>query len=124
MIVIFTFSLLQIIVACLVRVYLLTHKTYPKIKIRCHYFYYKSNLPTTYFIIKSKRLLSEQMNAYLRDIRARSEQTNIIIIGNHIDYEELYRNHYRVFGVIDLTNNKYLIFINNQTHFYLDSIYG
>ncbi|MFA9493789.1 hypothetical protein [Streptococcus sp. E17BB] len=82
---------------------------------------YKSS---TYFIIKSKFLTVEKMDLYLKDIRFRSEKSEVIIIGSHIDYEELFKNHYRVFGVIDTTNNKSLTFIRDQVHFYLDGLYG
>ncbi|NKZ20129.1 hypothetical protein HF992_04595 [Streptococcus ovuberis] len=63
------------------------------------------------------------MNGYLRDIRTYSELATIIIIGQNIDYEELFKNHYRVFGVIDITENKSLTFLRNQIHFYLDGLY-
>lgn len=64
------------------------------------------------------------MYAYLKEIRFRSNFANIIIVGEHIDYEELFKNHYRVFAVIDTTNNKSLTFIRDQVHFYLDGLYG
>lgn len=63
------------------------------------------------------------MNGYLQDIRTYSELATIIIVGQNIDSEELFRNHYRVFGVIDTTSNKSLTFIRNQVHFYLDGLY-
>ena len=64
------------------------------------------------------------MTFFLEDIRRHSQLANIILIGSNIDYEELYRNHYRVFGVIDTTENKSLTFIRDQIHFYLDGLYG
>lgn len=78
--------------------------------------------PNIYFIIKSGLLTSEKMNQFLKDIRKRSQQANIIIIGSHINYEELYQNHYRVYGVIDTTTNKSLSYIKNQIIFYLDGL--
>lgn len=79
---------------------------------------------SVYFIIKSRFLKSENMYSYLRDIRSRSDLATIIIIGSHINYDELFKNHYRVFGVIDTTENKSLAFIRDQVHFYLDALYG
>lgn len=81
---------------------------------------YKSQI---YFIIKSIFLTPEKMYAYLEDIRSRSDLATIIIIGSHINYDELFKNHYRVFGVIDTTENKSLAFIRDQVHFYLDALY-
>lgn len=82
---------------------------------------YKSQI---YFIIKSIFLTPEKMYAYLEDIRSRSDLATIIIIGSHINYDELFKNHYRVFGVIDITENKSLASIRDQVHFYLDALYG
>lgn len=81
---------------------------------------YKSSI---YFIIKSGFLTSEKMNLYLKSIQFYSKKSEIIIIGSQIDYDELYRNHYRVFGVIDITNDKSLTFIKDKVHFYLDGLY-
>ncbi|HEP1431652.1 TPA: hypothetical protein VH926_000781 [Streptococcus pyogenes] len=64
------------------------------------------------------------MYAYLEHIRSQSDLATIIIIGSHINYDELFKNHYRVFGVIDTTENKSLAFIRDQVHFYLDALYG
>ncbi|HEM5208899.1 TPA: hypothetical protein U1321_000995 [Streptococcus suis] len=69
-------------------------------------------------------MTSEQVTFFLEDIRRHSQLANIILIGSNIDYEELYRNHYRVFGVVDTTENKSLTFIRDQIHFYLDGLYG
>ena len=81
---------------------------------------YKSSI---YFIIKSGFLTSEKMNLYLKSIQFHSKKSEIIIIGSQIDYDELYRNHYRVFGVIDITNDKSLTFIKDKVHFYLVGLY-
>ena len=81
---------------------------------------YKSSI---YFIIKSGFLTSEKMNLYLKSIQFHSKKSEIIIIGSQIDYDELYRNHYSVFGVIDITNNKSLKYIKEKIHFYLEEIY-
>ncbi|GGE28942.1 hypothetical protein [Streptococcus himalayensis] len=124
MIEIFPNSLISFFIALITKIYLLSKRKYRDIKISLYYHPYKSHIPTTYFIIKSMFLSANQLNLYLQDIRAHSELANIIIIGSHINYEELFRNHYRVFGVIDTTENKSLKFIRNQIHFYLDSLYG
>ncbi|WP_236562960.1 hypothetical protein [Streptococcus halichoeri] len=82
---------------------------------------YKSNI---YFIIKSFFMTSNQMYKYLDDIRLTHFHASIIIIGSHIDYEEIFKKHYRVFGVIDTTTNKSFTFIRDQISFYLDSLYN
>ena len=81
---------------------------------------YKSSI---YFIIKSGFLTSEKMNLYLKSIQFHSKKSKVIIIGSQIDYDELYRNHYSVFGVIDITNNKSLRYIKDKIHFYLEELY-
>lgn len=124
MIKVFPHSALSIFVAVIIKCYLIIHHTHSKIKLSFSYYPYKSYIPTTYFIIKSRFLTSDQMNCYLRDIRLHSERANIIIVGKNINYEELYKNHYRVFGVIDTTNNKSLAFIRAQIRFYLDGLYS
>ena len=47
----------------------------------------------------------------------------IIIVGENIDYELLFKNHYLVFGVIDRTNDHSLNFLKQQIWFYLEEIY-
>ena len=81
---------------------------------------YKSS---TYFIIKSGSLTSKKMKLYLKSIQFSSKKSEVIIIGSQIDYDELYRNHYSVFGVIDITKNKSLKYIKEKIHFYLEEIY-
>ena len=81
---------------------------------------YKSS---TYFIIKSRSLTSKKMKLYLKSIQFHSKKSKVIIIGSQIDYDELYRNHFSVFGVIDITNNKSLKYIKEKIHFFLDSLY-
>ena len=81
---------------------------------------YKSS---TYFIIKSESLTSKKMKLYLKSIQFSSKKSEVIIIGSQIDYDELYRNHYSVFGVIDITNNKSLKYIKEKIHFYLEELY-
>ena len=63
------------------------------------------------------------MKLYLKSIQFSSKKSEVIIIGSQIDYDELYRNHYSVFGVIDITNNKSLKYIKKKIHFYLEEIY-
>ena len=124
MIKIFPHSLLSIFVSLVIQHYLFISQLHSKIKLSFSYYPYKSYIPTTYFIIKSNFLTSEQVTFFLEDIRRHSQLANNILIGSNIDYEELYRNHYRVFGVIDTTENKSLTFIRDQIHFYLDGLYG
>lgn len=112
------------LLALIIKLYALKKPGFPKLKVSLCYHPYKSHLPTTYFIIKSKYLPSEKMNFYLQNIRTQSEQANIIIIGSHIDYEALYRHHYRVFGVIDMTENKSLTFLKEQVHLYMEALYA
>ncbi|MBM7635563.1 hypothetical protein JOC31_000356 [Streptococcus saliviloxodontae] len=116
-------SVLSIFVAIIIKIYLINHKIYSKITLSFSYYPYKYDSYTTYFIIKSQFLTSEQMSFYLQEIRNHSELANIIIIGKNIDYEELFKNHFRIFGVIDTTNNRSLTFIRAQVHFYLDGLY-
>ena len=80
---------------------------------------YKSS---TYFIIKSGSLTSKKMKLYLKSIQFSSKKSEVIIIGSQIDYDELYRNHFSVFGVIDITNNKSLKYIKEKIHFYLEEL--
>ncbi|MFU2163928.1 hypothetical protein ACMZ6Z_03835 [Streptococcus pluranimalium] len=124
MINIFPHSILSIIVAGIIKCYLIAHQAHSNIKLSLTYYPYKYYSSITYFIIKSRFLTSEQMSHYLREIRTHSELANIIIIGNHIDYEDLFKNHYRVFGVIDTSDHKSLRFIRDRIHFYLDGLYG
>ena len=124
MIEVFPHSALSIFVVIIIKYYLITHHIHSKIKLSFSHYPYKNDSPTTYFIIKSKFLTSEQVTFFLQDIRRHYQLANIILIGSNIDYEELYRNHYRVFGVIDTTENKSLTFIRDQIHFYLDGLYG
>ena len=86
-------------------------------KINCKY---KSS---TYFIIKSRSLTSKKMKLYLKSVQSSSKKSEAIIIGSQIDYDELYRNHYSVFGVIDITNNRSLKYIKEKIHFYLEELY-
>lgn len=124
MIEIFPISWLSIVLIAIVKYYLILHNINKQIKLIFYYQPYKSHSPTVYFIIKSIFLTPEKMYAYLEDIRSRSDLATIIIIGSHINYDELFKNHYRVFGVIDTTENKSLASIRDQVHFYLDALYG
>lgn len=124
MIKILSYSPLSIFVAVIIKSYLISHRIYSKVKLSFSHYPYRYDNTTTYFIIKSQFLTSEQMNACLQDIRTHTELANIIIIGKDINYEELFKNHYRVFGVIDTTNSKSLTFIKDQVQFYLDGLYG
>ena len=63
------------------------------------------------------------MKLYLKSIQFHSKKSEVIIIGSQIDYDELYRNHYSVFGVIDITKNKSLKYIKEKIHFYLEELY-
>lgn len=98
-------------------------KTFKNTKIlRGHKINYKYK-SSTYFIIKSRSLTSKKMKLYLKSIQFHSKKSKVIIIGSQIDYDELYRNHYSVFGVIDITNNKSLRYIKDKIHFYLEELY-
>lgn len=123
MIEIISHSLLSMVVACTIKLYLFSKHSPAKIKLSISYHPYKSYLPTTYFIIKSRFLTSEQMYHYLRDIRAHSDLANIVIIGKQINYEELFKNHYRIFGVIDTSDNPSLVFVLKQIYRHLDALY-
>ena len=63
------------------------------------------------------------MHFYLQNIREQSELANIIIIGSDIDYEGLFKNYYRVFGVIDTSEDKSLKSIKKQLDAYLHTLY-
>ncbi|BDD40899.1 hypothetical protein GUT184_11630 [Streptococcus ruminantium] len=121
MIEIFPNSLTSIFVTTVIKAYFLIKNIRKKSKLSLYYHPYKSDVPTTYFIIKSKLLTSDQMAFYLQDIRAHSDLANIIIIGSHI---ELFKDYYRAFGVIDTTENNSLKIIQKQIHFYLDGLYS
>lgn len=123
MIEIFPYTMTNLITAFIVKTYFFLNKRQYKIKISTHYYPYKDYFPTTYFIIKSKQLTYEKMHFYLKDIRERSQLANIILIGSDIDYEELFSNHYRIFGVIDTSDNKSWKYLKEQIYFYLDGIF-
>lgn len=116
------YSLFGYILSLYLKYYFLK-KTFKNTKILQGYkinYKYKSS---TYFIIKSGFLTSKKMKLYLKSIQFSSKKSEVIIIGSQIDYDELYRNHYSVFGVIDITNNKSLKYIKEKIHFYLEEIY-
>lgn len=120
MIQVFPLSITSLYVAFVIKCYLVRH--WIKTKFTFTYQHYQSQLPVTYFIIK-KSLTWSQLNDYLQDIRQRSELANIIIIGSDIDYEGLFKKHYRILGIIDTSNTKSLTFIRRQVHGYLERIY-
>ncbi|MDQ8820140.1 hypothetical protein RFF58_03585 [Streptococcus ruminantium] len=124
MIEIFPNSLTSIFVTTVIKAYFLIKNIRKKSKLSLYYHPYKSDVPTTYFIIKSRLLTSDQLAFYLQDIRAHSDLANIIIIGSPINYEELFKDHYRAFGLIDTTENNSLKIIQKQIHFYLDGLYS
>lgn len=121
MIIIFPFSLMSLIIALIVKYYLVINKR--KIKMSLNMHFNVSQQPTIYFIIKSAHLTSNKMYSYLDEIRNHSERANIIIIGSHIQYDDLFKNHYRIFDVIDMTKNKSLKNVSNKIRLQLDSIY-
>lgn len=123
MIEIFPYSLTSLYTAFIIKIYLIIKKKHNKVKLTLHYHPYKSHFPTTYFIIKSRGLTYENMHTYLKDIRERSQQARIIIVGSDINYHELFQKHYRVFGVIDTSENKSWKYLKEQVFFYLDGIY-
>ena len=116
------YSLFGYILSLYLKYYFLK-KTFKNTKILLgHKINYKYKY-STYFIIKSGALTSKKMKLYLKSIQFSSKKSEVIIIGSQIDYDELYRNHYSVFGVIDITNNKSLKYIKEKIHFYLEEIY-
>lgn len=123
MIEIFPISIFGLFIAILTKIFFLGKKIGYKVKMTFHYHHFKSHIPTTYFIIKTKRLTDEKMYFYLQDIRMQSELANIIIIGSDIDYGRLFKNHYRVFGVIDTSEDKSLKSIKKQLDAYLHTLY-
>ena len=90
MIEIFPISIFGLFIAILTKIFFLGKKIGYKVKMTFHYHHFKSHIPTTYFIIKTKRLTDEKMYFYLQDIRMQSELANIIIIGSNIDYGGLF----------------------------------
>lgn len=123
MIEIFPISIFGLFIAILTKIFFLGKKIGYKVKMTFHYHHFKSHIPTTYFIIKTKRLTDEKMYFYLQDIRMQSELANIIIIGSNIDYGGLFKNYYRVFGVIDTSEDKSLKSIKKQLDAYLHTLY-
>ncbi|CYU57760.1 TPA: hypothetical protein ACGOY9_002038 [Streptococcus suis] len=123
MIEVFPVSIFSLFIALLTKIFFLGKRIGYKVKITLHYHHFKSRIPTTYFIIKTKRLTDEKMHYYLQDIRRQSELANIIIIGGDINYEALFKNHYRVFGVIDTSEDKSLKSIKKQLDAYLHTLY-
>lgn len=117
-------SLMSVVTMLMVRLYLLKNQQILKIKVILGYYPCKTFAPSTYFIIKSRFLTAEQMHSYLKDIRQRSQLATIIIIGKDINYEELFKNHYRVFGVIDTSDKFSLRDIRKQINDCLDAIYS
>ena len=116
-------SIFGLFIAILTKIFFLGKKIGYKVKMTFHYHQFKSHIPTTYFIIKTKRLTDEKMYFYLQDIRMQSELANIIIIGSNIDYGGLFKNYYRVFGVIDTSEDKSLKSIKKQLDAYLHTLY-
>jgi len=107
------YSLFGYILSLYLKYYFLK-KTFKNTKIlQGHKINYKYK-SSTYFIIKSGALTSKKMKLYLKSIQFSSKKSEVIIIGSQIDYDELYRNHYSVFGVIDITNNKSLKYIKEK----------
>ena len=123
MIEIFPISIFSLFIALLTKIFFLGKKLGYRVKMTFHYHHFKSHIPTTYFIIKTKRLTDEKMHFYLKDIREQSELANIIIIGSNIDYGGLFKNYYRVFGVIDTSEDKSLKSIKKQLDAYLQTLY-
>lgn len=116
------YSLFGYILSLYLKYYFLK-KTFKNTKIlQGHKINYKYK-SSTYFIIKSGSLTSKKMKLYLKSIQFSSKKSEVIIIVSQIDYDELYRNHFSVFGVIDITNNKSLKYIKEKIHFYLEEIY-
>ena len=116
------YSLFGYILSLYLKYYFLK-KTFKNTKIlQGHKINYKYK-SSTYFIIKSGALTSKKMKLYLKSIQFSSKKSEVIIIVSQIDYDELYRNHFSVFGVIDITNNKSLKYIKEKIHFYLEEIY-
>lgn len=76
------------------------------------------------FYRKSYFFKSKQVYDLLNEIRMCYPHAHIILIGNHINYEEIFKNHYRVFGVIDTTSHKSLRSIRDQIQLYLDELYN
>ncbi|WP_238600805.1 hypothetical protein [Streptococcus suis] len=123
MIEIFPCSITSYLTSFIIHLFLIARKQWFAVKTKLGYEPYNSWKPTTYFIVKSRALSSEKMHFFLRDIRQRSELANIIIIGKDIDYEELFRNHYRVFGVIDTSEDQSFGYIRKEIFHYLDALY-
>lgn len=123
MVQIFPYSLLGLFTNLYIKWHLFFKMHRIDIKTSLHYHPYKSDTPTVYFIIKSRALTTEKMYSILKDIRERSTLAQIIIVGKNIDYEELYRNHYRILSVIDRTENQPLSYIRKEIANILDSLY-
>ncbi|WP_235230876.1 hypothetical protein [Streptococcus mitis] len=117
------FSLLEYIIAHNINSYIKENISTKTRIIDSRHIIYSYNT-TTYFIIKSMFLSSNTMYSYIEDIRLRSEFANIIIIGSYIDYDKLFRSHYKIFGVIDTARNHSLQSIRQEIHSYLDGIYN
>ena len=123
MIEIFPISIFGLFIAILTKIFFLGKKIGYNVKMTFQYHHFKAHMPTTYCIIKSKRHTNEKMYFYLQDIRMQSELANIIIIGSNIDYGGLFKNYYRVFGVIDTSEDKSLKSIKKQLDAYLHTLY-
>ena len=103
--------------------YLRTIHQFFKIKLRLTHPAQRTFRPTTYFVVQSKFFSFEDATKRIETIRKYDKMGKIILIGEHIDYELLFRNHYLVFGVIDRTNDHSLKFLKEQIWFYLAGIY-
>lgn len=124
MIQIFPFSFTSLYVAILVKFHLIKNKIYLRINLTQRFVPFKTHKLTIYFIIKKKFLKSDKLNFYLSDLRAHSDNAKIIIIGENIDYEELYKKHYHVFGIVDRTHKHSLNYLRKEIQFYLDGLLG
>lgn len=103
--------------------YLRTIHQFFKIKLRLTHPAQRTFRPTTYFVVQSKFFSFKDATKRIETIRKYDKRGKIVLIGEHIDYELLFRNHYLVFGVIDRTNDHSLKFLKQQIWFYLEEIY-
>lgn len=66
MIEIFPISIFSLFIALLTKIFFSRKKLGYRVKMTFHYHHFKSHIPTTYFIIKTKRLTDEKMHFYLK----------------------------------------------------------
>lgn len=126
MIQIYYFSLKGLLTSYFIACYLHSLHLLRRVKLRfflTRHYRYRSSI---YFIIYPSFLKRPEKQVYAAIERIRKTDTygHIILIGKHIDYEHLFRHHYRIYGVIDQTENPSWSYLKRQISYYLEGCFN